>query len=298
MNSINDCIKLSNGVHFKKDIYRAAFTTRQGYDKLRQQRKKQEVVVTSVIKQVGEIRKEHPKMGSRPLFYKCNFEDIGINRFERIVQEEGLCIPRKRIRITTTDGVHENTDHNLLKGQSLTGINQAIVGDITYFKPYNELYYIFTLKDAYSGRILSLQADVHMKAAVGVKALKEVSKIRGKEALKGCIHHTDAGSQYKSNLYKGLLKSLHMNMSISGNCLENGIAEQLNGVIKNDYLIHMDIRSLPQLKKALIKIIDLINNERPTKNLLYKTPSEYERYIESLPIDKRPRKYFYDFADN
>ena len=101
----------------------------------------------------------------------------------------------------------------------------------------------------------------------------------------GCIHHSDAGTQYKSKIYKNLLVSCGLKMSIAGDCLENGMAEQLNGVLKNDYL-DITIRNERHLNKKLKEIQWLINNERPVKALGYQTPIEFERSLDSTENNK------------
>lgn len=79
------------------------------------------------------------------------------------------------------------------------------------------------------------QVIENMYAVNALKLLTELSKLRG-DNIFGCIHHTDGGSQYKAHIYKKMLNKLKMKQSIAENCLQNGMAEQLNGLIKNGYL--------------------------------------------------------------
>ena len=95
-------------------------------------------------------------MGSRVMYYQLKIDHIGINKFEKIVAEQGLTIKIKRKRIITTDGFYEKSDTNLINGLVLNNINQVIAGDITYLILDNKTYYIFTLKDMYSKRIIGL----------------------------------------------------------------------------------------------------------------------------------------------
>ena len=53
-----------------------------------------------------------------------------------------------------------------------------------------------------------------MRAEENIKALKKVLKVRNKESLKGCIFHSDTGSQYISNIQKKLLTELGMKKSM------------------------------------------------------------------------------------
>jgi transposase InsO family protein len=57
---------------------------------------------------------------------------------------------------------------------------------------------------------------------------------------------------------------------------ENGKAERINGIIKNNYLKHRNINSYQDLTKELDRAVSLYNNQRPHKSLNYRTPKEIE----------------------
>lgn len=234
-------------------------------------------------------------MGSRVLFYALKVEDLGINKFEKLLSLKGLSARQKRKRIVTTTGVYEDADENLINGIELNDINLVIAGDITYFKVGAKLFYIFTLKDAYSKRIVGLYGSDTMMATNAVKTLKQVIHLRKKENLCHTIHHSDAGSQYKSGIYKTLLGSCKIKMSIAENCLQNGMAEQFNDIVKNYYLINESVQTVQQLNKALQKIKKLINEERPVEALGFKTPVAFEQWIVTLTEEQRPKIKLYDF---
>ena len=245
----------------------------------------------SLLEKVKEARKTHKTMGSRVLFHHLNIKEVGINRFEKLVSEAGLSVKTKRKRIVTTNGVHEDFDENLISGKTLNAINQVIAGDITYVQTIEKTYYVFTLKDMYSRRIVGLWGSDRMYAKNAVKALKQAILLRG-ASIKNCIHHSDAGGQYKSNIYKNILKINGLQMSIAENCLQNGMAEQLNGIIKNGYL-ETDIKNVNDLNQKLKKIKRLLNQERPVKALGYKTPVEFEEWLKEQ--EKPPELGLYDF---
>ena len=237
------------------------------------------------------VRKKHKTMGARVLYHQLKVTEVGVNKFEKILSESGLSVVIKRKRIITTDGVYEKSDRNLINGKALTNINQVIAGDITYLILEGKTYYIFTLKDMYSKRIVGLYGSNSMLAENAVRTLKQAIRLRGKEIM-ACIHHSDAGSQYKSNQYKKILANNQITMSIAENCLENGMAEQLNGVLKNSYL-SKDIKNLRDLNNKLNEIKKLINEERPVKKLGYKTPVAFEEWIKHQ--EKKPTIELYDF---
>ncbi len=59
---------------------------------------------------------------------------------------------------------------------------------------------------------------------------------------------------------------------------ENGKVERLNGVIKNNYLIHREINSFMDLNKEVDRTVSLYNNEKPHIGLQRKRPIEFENY--------------------
>lgn len=282
------------GNHTKEAFYEANGFSRQFIYKKSKSISKSEQLEQGIIKLVKNVREKHRKMGSRVMFHHLKIANIGVNKFEQIVSKNGLTIVKKKKRIVTTNGLYEQHDKNLINGLVLTDINQVIAGDITYYSTKNKQYYIFTLKDMYSKRIIGLYASETMMAINALITLKQATKLRG-AAIKNCIHHTDAGSQYKSNAYKKALATKSIKMSIAENCLQNGMAEQLNGVLKNDYLFK-EVKNLKELNNYLREIKALINSERPVKELGYKTPIAFEESLNHIRIRKQIK--LYDFNKN
>lgn len=158
------------------------------------------------------------------------------------------------------------------------------------------MYYIFTLKDVYSQRILSLYPSKEMKSNDAVESLKECERQRGSRNLINVIHHTDNGSQYESGEYKRHLKRLKLRISRSERCQENGSAEQLNYIIKNMYLDRWNIRTFKQLQEACGELKYINNYERAIKQLNYLTPARFEKRIKGIAKNKRIEKRMHDFT--
>ncbi|MDD2635727.1 MAG: DDE-type integrase/transposase/recombinase [Bacteroidales bacterium] len=253
-------------------------------------------IENSIIDVILNERKTYKRLGGRRMFFKLNVKTVGINKFEKIMSANNLGVKIRKRRIKTTQGVHEETDRNLINGLELNDINQVIAGDITYLILANKTFYIYTLKDMYSKRIIGLHASNNLFAISALIALIQGCKLRRK-SIYNCIHHTDAGSQYKSKIYRKKIKDNKLRQSIAENCLENGMAEQLNGMIKNDYLPDK-IKSVEELNRVLVKIKNALNNEIPIKALGYKTPVQFEDKIKNIPKDQRLVIKLHDFSVN
>jgi hypothetical protein len=70
-----------------------------------------------------------------------------------------------------------------------------------------------------------------MKAGNAIKNLQDLEELRGVKALKGCIHHSDNGSQYEALLSKAKLEGLTIKINRGKTCKENSSCEQMNHLI-------------------------------------------------------------------
>ena len=59
-------------------------------------------------------------------------------------------------------------------------------------------------------------------------------------------------------------------------CYQNALAERVNGILKNEYLL-IKPNNLEEAKKMVRQSIDIYNQRRPHTALKYKTPDEVHR---------------------
>jgi transposase InsO family protein len=280
-------------------VYVVAGISKQWFYKKLRHEEKEWTRRERIEEMVREVRKDHPRMGSRPMYYKLGIRGVGINKFERIMSEIGLGVIRKKKRIITT---HSNPFQkhypNLTYGKKLNGINQLWVSDITYWVGLRETYYITMMQDVYSRRLLGYQANNNMYTENNVNVLSQSMHIRKASRYEDLVHHSDKGSQYGSGEYINKLKKAGIDISMAGNSIENPYAERLNGIIKNDYLAFEQIFDLASLNKALDRAVWLYNYERPHSELKYMTPIEYERQLVKLNPFERTQMILFDFTEH
>lgn len=258
--------------------------TRQAYYKQREHRSKELLEEELIIQQIIEIRKKHPKMGGRKLLILLNpwlkEHHIKLGRdalFSALSKHNLLIKIRRRRYIKTTDSNHWMRKYpNLTIGLKLTRTEQLWVSDITYVKILEEGHaYLAMITDAFSHKIVGHCLELHMEASLCVEALRIAiqNRIKVNEAL---IHHSDRGSQYCSHEYTNLLKDneIAISMTESGDPLENPIAERVNGIIKNEYLIPLKPRNFLEAKECVAQVILRYNHERPHASISYYTPSK------------------------
>lgn len=277
-------------------LYQLSGITRQGYFQ-KVKRKEQEIFTKKRTEElVLQVRKDHPKMGSRSMYYMLQIDAIGINKFEKLVSESGLGIRTKKLWIKTTNSNHNYYKYpNLTNGLKLTGINQLWASDITYWVEEDKTYFIIFILDVYSRYILGYSVSNNMYTINNIKALEMAFKIREKEYFNGLIHHSDKGSQYCSNEYIGLLKQSGIKISMAKNSLENPFAERINGIIKNNYLKYYDTSTLNKLKQSLERVVWLYNNKKPHSELNYLSPKTFESLLVQAPHKQRKEMILYDF---
>jgi transposase InsO family protein len=102
-------------------------------------------------------------------------------------------------------------------------------------------------------------------------------KTRVGQCIKGVIFHSDGGGQYYDKEFLKLTNEHGIQNSMCEFAWENGQAERINGVIKNNYLIHRSIKSFDELVKEVDRTVYLYNHDKPHFKLQRKTPIEFEK---------------------
>lgn len=234
-----------------------------------------------VIKLVQEIRRYQPRIGGKKL-YKLLKDDldklegsIGRDKFFDILRKRGLLVKRRRKYVTTTDSYHRFHKYkNKLKGKLLTGPKQAYASDITYLRSGEGFVYLFLQTDVYSRMITGWDLSDSLSIEGAIRALKMTIKQCGN--TEGSIHHSDRGIQYCSKEYVGLLKKQKMEISMTeeNHCYENALAERVNGILKDEFLLDEKFANKEMAFKAVKEAIKSYNTRRPHWSLNLYTPKQ------------------------
>lgn len=229
------------------------------------------VVVSFILKKVESIRKDMPKIGGAKLFYLIKpllinkGYKVGRDKFFSILKVHNLLIVRKKRKHFTTDSSYwRNQFDNLIKDIIPHRPEQIWVADITYFMTEKEGYvYGHFLTDAYSKKMMGFEIADDMKASSTLKALKMA--LRNRIYEQQLIHHSDRGMQYCSKEYTSVLKrnNILISMTQDGSPYDNAIAERINRIMKEEFLLGHTYKNIEQVRKLAIKAIDIYNNFRP-----------------------------------
>lgn len=277
-----------------EQIYRYVGFSRQGYAQAMSRRKKEETLMDGISAEVNQYRGvKDAYAGSRSLYYNLGIKrkyKLGVNKFESLMSKYGLALSRVSTKIVTTRSSPRSWLYlNLVNGLIINNINRVLVGDLTYVLKDRQQYFVFSLFDLYSAMMVGIYGGQRMRAIEAIIPLEQCIELRGKEKIRGCIHHTDGGSQYFSDLYMNKMESVKMVISVANNCLENGYAEQRNGMIKEHFIPLKRGRNEKEFNKGLQEIKMEYNYNRKQENLGWKSPVEFERSIEGLDaLDRKP----------
>lgn len=232
-----------------------------------------------LLKLVYEIRDDHPTLHPRAMYFMLQNIGMGRDAFEQFCKENSLNLAKKRSFHRTTNSTGVVRFDNLYASTELSGINQAWSSDITYFEVKGLFYYITFVMDCYSRRILGHQVSKRLTTEeTTLPALKRAVSTR-RNIPGNLIFHSDGGGQYYDKEFLKYTARHKMRNSMCELAYENGKAERLNGVIKNNYLVHNHIQSFSELVKSVDRAVTLYNTQKPHKALKYKSPVDYEKNI-------------------
>ena len=184
--------------------------TKQGYyQRIKRYNKRNERNKT-LLSMVQEIRKKHPRAGTRKLLIYMQLEltqaniKIGRDSLNKLLRENNLLVKKtKRFHITTDSKHFFYKSPNLLKDTEIIHSEQALVSDITYLKTDEGHAYLALATDPYSKKIMGYAVDDNMKVDLVKTALKMASKNMIFSHAK-VIHHSDRGIQYCCPDYSAL----------------------------------------------------------------------------------------------
>ena len=240
-----------------------------------------ELTEKDIVGHARALRAEAPGIGAYKMFLilKDVFPDImpGRDRFYEIVNRNGLMLKPGRRRHTTNSNHNYHKYSDLTKGIVVDRPNLLWVADITYIDTAEGVAYLHLVTDAWTHEIIGWALSDSLMASNTIAALKMGMERNEGADLSGLIHHSDRGSQYCSNAYVALLKSVNASISMTEDYkpTDNAIAERVNGIIKQEWLYRMKWpENLDDARRIIHDIVDFYNNKRPHMSNKMMTPAQ------------------------
>jgi putative transposase len=240
----------------------------------------------NVVEAVLRERSSQPRVGTRKLQWLLQKSGVivGRDRLFDVLREHRLLVPTKRAYHKTTQSHHRFHKHpNLLKPGEQHVIpsrsEQVWVADITYLPVYQGEAYLSLVTDAYSRKIVGHSVHDNLKAESVMAAYRQALKQRQRQDE--LIHHSDRGIQYCSAQYQALHTRYGVRCSMTDgyDCYQNALAERVNGILKNEFLLRKP-KDIEEAKAIVAESIRIYNERRPHLSLQYKTPDEVHRAFE------------------
>jgi transposase InsO family protein len=277
-----------------KYLYQVFGLTKQGYYQRIKRSEERIDKDTKVLETVCEIRKKHPRAGTRKLMVYLGEKGVKIGRdaLYKLLRQNNLLVPKtKRFHITTDSNHFFYKSPNLLKDTKITHSEQAVVCDITYLKADRTHAYLALATDPYSKKIMGYGVDDNMKVDLVKKALKMAhgNMIFAHETV---IHHSDRGIQYCCPDYSGFAEKMNFKLSTTQQYdpYENAVAERINETLKYEYGLNKQVPDLQILKKMVKQAVEIYNTERVHWSLGLRTPEEVHRSYNSLKYKSYSKK--------
>lgn len=226
-----------------------------------------------------------PRIGTRKLYYllKPKFDQmsikIGRDGLFKYLKSEQLLVKPVKSYTKTTNSKHWLRKHpNLLIDRAIRSPEEVFVSDITYVQTKQGTHYLSLVTDAFSRKIMGHKLSNDLSTENVIQALQLA--IKNKTTNNETIHHSDRGLQYCSKMYQRKLNENNMlcSMTEGYNCYQNALAERMNGIIKNEFLIYT-CNTQEELKVLIDESIKTYNEKRPHYSLDLKTPS----YVHEKP---------------
>lgn len=227
----------------------------------------------TLLARVGQVRREQPRIGVRKLYHILR-PPIGRDAFFDLLRRHSLLVKHRRRHAVTTYADRFSRYKNLIKSNPPMGAEQVVVSDLTYLRTTTGYCYAALVTDLRSRKILgySLSESLAPKGALEAleMALGQISDTRG------LIHHSDRGFQYTCKAYAERLRraGVRVSMTVQNHCYENAVAERVNGILKEEFLLKERFSSIQYARLALRQAIHTYNHKRPHLTLNYKTPAE------------------------
>lgn len=158
------------------------------------------------------------------------------------------------------------------------GPNMAWFADITYVKTRQGWLYLALVMDIWSRRIVGWSMGPNITAELADDALKMALARRNNP--RGCVHHSDHGSQYVSLLLSRTMREhgVRPSMGSISSPWDNAAMESLMGIVKSECVHARTYATREEAALDLFEYIEVVYNRTRIHSALgYLSPAEFEK---------------------
>ncbi len=234
---------------------------------------------------IDAIYTEHPTYGKRTIaaiIRRDNKIPVGKKHIRRLMVNMGITAiyPRKKRDLSQPNKQHKIYPY-LLRGLTITRINQVWSTDITYIRLEHGFCYLVAIIDWYSRRVIAWELSNALDIDFCLRVLERVYTLGTPE-----IFNSDQGSHFTSPRFTALsiAKGVKISMDGRGRCLDNIFIERLWRTVKQEDIYIKHYEPVAEVRIGLTTYFNDYNNYRPHQSLNNLTSDEvYFGYNKKLP---------------
>jgi len=165
---------------------------------------------------------------------------------------------------------------NRVRRAKATGPNQIWVSDVTYLDVVGRWWYLATVLDQYSRRVLAWRLGAMRDSRLTRAALE--AALRRRRPAAGLIFHSDRGSEFLSSAFRQRLDEygVRQSMTRGGAPDENAHMESFFHSLKADLIHGRRFQNVTELRHQLNRWVRYYNHKRLHSALCYRSPVDYE----------------------
>jgi len=186
------------------------------------------------------------------------------NYIANIMSEQGIRARNgKGFRYSRHSLTMNNVSDNLLwRDFHADKPNEKWTSDITYIWVGSRWWYLATVMDLYSRRIIGWSLDNTMTESLIEDAVTMAFTRR--DVKPGLIVHSDRGAQYRSQQYIDCLKEkgCRISMSRKGNCWDNAPMESFYSRLKVELIYAKNYQSIDEARSGIFNYIEIFYNRK------------------------------------
>jgi putative transposase len=155
--------------------------------------------------------------------------------------------------------------------------NVAWVGDLTEIPNDEGAFYLASVTDLHSRRVVGFALGAHHDAELATAALQVAIAVRGGDVA-GVVFHSDQGGEYSGELFaKACIRAgVRQSMGRTGSALDNAPAESFNSTLQFELLADARFATRDHARRAVVDWIDEYNTLRRHSTNGMLSPVAYE----------------------